>query len=226
MRQIILDTETTGIGHDKGHRIIEIGCVELFDRKLTGNHYHTYLNPQREVDPGAFRIHGISSEFLRDKPLFREAMPAFLDFVADSELVIHNAPFDLGFLNTELKAAGKNLILDEYCQILDTLDLARKKHPGQRNSLDALCKRYSIDNSTRQLHGALLDAEILALVYLAMTGGQINLFAEEEGDSQGALQISDESTFTRGRAFSLIKANDSELNLHQAFMETVVEKND
>lgn len=221
MRQIILDTETTGIGHEKGHRVIEIGCVELVDRKLTGNHYHTYLNPQREVDAGAFRVHGISSEFLKDKPLFKDIMPDFLNFVADSELIIHNAPFDLGFLNAELQKARKNLILDEYCRILDTLELARKKHPGQRNSLDALCKRYAIDNSNRQLHGALLDAEILALVYLAMTGGQINLFGDEDGESQASLTPALESGFVKGRVFPVIAASAEEVALHDAFMDNL-----
>lgn len=219
MRQILLDTETTGIGHEKGHRIIEIGCVELVDRKLTGKHFHTYINPQREVDAGAFRVHGISSEFLQDKPLFKEIMPRFLDFIADSELVIHNAPFDLGFLNAELKLAKKNLVLHEYCPILDTLELARQKHPGQRNSLDALCKRYSIDNSNRQLHGALLDAEILAHVYLAMTGGQISLFGDEENSRTEALEMNEGSNIVNGRVFTVITANAEELAAHNAFIE-------
>ncbi|TAL64048.1 MAG: DNA polymerase III subunit epsilon [Legionella sp.] len=180
MRQIILDTETTGIGHEQGHKVIEIGCVELIDRKLTGKHYHVYLNPQREVDEGAFRVHGISSEFLKDKPLFKEIVSEFLQFIGGAQLIIHNAPFDVGFLNAELKHAQWKKSLGDYCDVLDTLVLAREKHPGQRNSLDALCKRYDIDNSNRQLHGALLDAEILAFVYLAMTGGQTSLFAETE----------------------------------------------
>lgn len=183
MRQIILDTETTGIGPELGHRVIEIGCVELIDRKLTGKHYHVYLNPLREVDEGAFRVHGISTEFLKDKPLFSDVVSEFLQFVGGAELIIHNAPFDVGFLNSELKHVKWQKKLEEYCDIFDTLVLAREKHPGQRNSLDALCKRYDIDNSNRQLHGALLDAEILAFVYLAMTGGQASLFAEVESAS-------------------------------------------
>lgn len=180
MRQIILDTETTGIGPEQGHKVIEIGCVELIDRKLTGKHYHVYLNPEREVDEGAFRVHGISTEFLKDKPLFKDVVSEFLQFVGGAQLIIHNAPFDVGFLNSELKQAKWKKSLEEYCDILDTLVLAREKHPGQRNSLDALCKRYDIDNSNRQLHGALLDAEILAFVYLAMTGGQTSLFEQTE----------------------------------------------
>lgn len=225
MRQIILDTETTGIGHEKGHRVIEIGCVELIDRRLTGNHYHCYLNPEREVDPGAFRVHGISSEFLQDKPLFKAIMPEFLDFITDSELIIHNAPFDLGFLNSELNIAKKKIKLNEYCVITDTLEMARKKHPGQRNSLDALCKRYFIDNSNRQLHGALLDAEILAHVYLAMTGGQINLFDEEnESSSVEALQTLEQANLAFGRAFSVLSANQQEVALHANFIDSMFEK--
>ena len=180
MRQIVLDTETTGIGHDQGHGIIEIGCVELIDRKLTGNHFHTYLNPQRQVDEGAFKVHGISNEFLQNKPIFKEVVSDFIEFINDSELIIHNAPFDVGFLNAELKRIQWPKSLHTYCNVLDSLVLARQKHPGQRNSLDALCKRYEIDNSNRQLHGALLDAEILAWVYLAMTGGQGDLFAKDD----------------------------------------------
>lgn len=178
MRQIVLDTETTGINPESGHRIIEIGCVELFDRKLTGKTFHVYLNPEREVDEGAFRVHGISTEFLQDKPLFQHIVKDLIEFIMDSELIIHNAPFDIGFLNAELSRIQWPTPLKTYCTICDTLVLAREKHPGQRNSLDALCKRYEIDNTNRQLHGALLDAEILAAVYLAMTGGQASLFEE------------------------------------------------
>jgi DNA polymerase-3 subunit epsilon len=181
MRQIILDTETTGLEPALGHRIIEIGCIELINRKATGSRFHVYLNPEREVDVGAVDVHGLSNEFLADKPLFADVIQDFLDFIQGSELVIHNAPFDVGFLNHELKRLGADYrSLSDYCGILDTLALARKKHPGQRNSLDALCKRYAIDNSHRSLHGALLDAEILADVYLAMTGGQTRLMLEDE----------------------------------------------
>lgn len=180
MRQIILDTETTGIGADFGHRIIEIGCLELVERKLTGSHFHTYLNPKRNVDEGAFKVHGISTEFLQDKPLFNDILQEFLQFIDGAELIIHNAPFDVGFLNAELKQANWPKPLEAYCSIFDTLVLAREKHHGQRNNLDALCKRYDVNNSNRQFHGALLDAELLASVYLAMTGGQTRLFAEDE----------------------------------------------
>lgn len=180
MRQIILDTETTGLEHTKGHRIIEIGCVELINRQLTNNNFHTYINPEREIDAGAQQVHGITLDFLRDKPVFKMVFQNFLDFVDGAELIIHNAPFDVGFLNHEFKLAGySERNLTHHCRIIDTLALAKQLHPGQRNNLDALCKRYSVDNSNRELHGALLDATILAQVYLAMTGGQATLFAEE-----------------------------------------------
>lgn len=176
MRQIVLDTETTGLEPEQGHRIIEIGCVELINRKLTGNHYHQYINPRREVDEGAIEVHGITNEFLADKPLFEQIVDDFLDYIGDAELVIHNAPFDVGFLNHELKLLNRGLAsIGDRCKIQDTLVYARRKHPGQKNNLDALCKRYMVDNSQRDLHGALLDAEILADVYLMMTGGQTNL---------------------------------------------------
>jgi DNA polymerase-3 subunit epsilon len=184
MRQIVLDTETTGLEASQGHRIIEIGCVELVNRRVTGNHWHHYINPEREIDPGAFEVHGISSEFLQDKPRFDELAGDFLDYVAGAELVIHNAPFDVEFLERELaRLQPPPASLKEICSILDTLVLARQKHPGQKNSLDALCKRYEIDNSGRSLHGALLDARILADVYLVMTGGQASLGLES---GQGA----------------------------------------
>lgn len=225
MRQIILDTETTGIGHEHGHKVIEIGCVELIDRKLTGNHYHVYLNPEREVDEGAYRVHGISTEFLKDKPLFRDVVSEFLQFVGGAELIIHNAPFDVGFLNAELKHIKWKKTLQEYCDILDTLVMARDKHPGQRNSLDALCKRYDIDNSNRQLHGALLDAEILALVYLAMTGGQSNLFSEVDTTHSQSIVNTHESVVVLQLSNPVVlKANQEELNEHQAFIDFLVKK--
>lgn len=184
-RQIVLDTETTGISQELGHRVIEIGCIELIDRRETGNHYHVYLNPERLVDEGAFAVHGLSNEFLRDKPLFADVAQDFINYVKGSEVVIHNAPFDVGFLNAELQRLSSDcLMLDQLCTIVDTLSMARKKHPGARNSLDALCKRYEVDNSGRELHGALLDASLLAQVYLAMTGGQCFLFASDGNTSQ------------------------------------------
>lgn len=179
MRQVVLDTETTGLSHESGHRIIEIGCIELVDRNFTGNSFHTYINPQRKVDEGAFRVHGISDSFLSDKPLFKEVFYSFLEFIKDAELIIHNAVFDVNFLNAELKLLKWPRLIEEYCSVCDTLVLAREKHPGQRNTLDALCKRYEVDNSKRDLHGALLDAKLLAHVYLALTGGQIVLFNDE-----------------------------------------------
>jgi len=176
VRQIVLDTETTGLESSQGHRIIEIGCVELENRRLTGNHYHQYINPQREIDQGAIEVHGITNEFLNDKPLFDRVAADFVEFVRGAELIIHNAPFDLGFLDAELKRLPQQQsLMADICTVVDTLVMARAKHPGQRNNLDALCNRYDVDNSQRDLHGALLDAEILADVYLAMTGGQTTL---------------------------------------------------
>lgn len=183
MRQIILDTETSGLELSAGHRVIEIGCIEIVNRKLTGRHFHRYLNPERDIDPGAFAVHGLSRERLAREPRFAEIAPEFMDFVAGAELVIHNAAFDVSFLNAEIaRLPGENTPLGNLCRVLDTLALAREMHPGQRNNLDALCKRYGVDNSSRDLHGALLDARILAEVYLAMTGGQSAL---ELGESRG-----------------------------------------
>jgi DNA polymerase III subunit epsilon len=173
MRQIVLDTETTGLEVSQGHRIIEIGCVELVNRRLTGNHYHQYIKPEREIDQGAIEVHGITGEFLDDKPVFARIAADFIEFIAGAELIIHNAPFDLGFLDAELQRMPQaQAAIKDLCTVIDTLVMARAKHPGQRNNLDALCQRYHVDNSQRDLHGALLDAEILADVYLAMTGGQ------------------------------------------------------
>lgn len=175
-RQIVLDTETTGLEHRQGHRVIEIGCVELINRKLTGNNYHVYLNPERKIDPGAVAVHGITNQFLADKPLFADIFESLLDYLQDSELVIHNAPFDIGFLQAELqRLPQKTPQIKDVCRVYDTLLQARKMFPGQRNDLDSLCKRYEVSNSHRTLHGALLDAEILADVYLLMTGGQTTL---------------------------------------------------
>lgn len=176
MRQIVLDTETTGLEPGLGHRIIEIGGVELLNRRLSGRHYHQYLQPDREIDPGAQEVHGISMEFLQDKPRFADVAEEFLEFVRGAELIIHNAAFDTAFLDHELELLGADWgCIAHHCTVLDTLALARQLHPGQKNSLDALCRRYGVDNSQRDLHGALLDAEILADVYLAMTGGQASL---------------------------------------------------
>ena len=224
MRQIILDTETTGIGPEQGHRVIEIGCVELVERKLTGKHFHVYLNPQRQVDEGAFRVHGISDEFLQDKPLFEEKAEEFWQFIVGAELIIHNAPFDVGFLNSELKLIKWSKKLEDYCNIVDTLVLAREKYPGQRNSLDALCKRFGIDHFNRELHGALLDAEILAYVYLAMTGGQTSLFAEVEETSIHAKVKTQEIDALQLANPIVLPAAREELDLHQAFVEFLSKK--
>ncbi len=224
MRQIILDTETTGIGHEQGHRIIEIGCVELIDRKLTGKHYHIYLNPEREVEEGAFRVHGISTEFLQDKPLFKDIVSEFLQFIGGAELIIHNAPFDVGFLNSELNHVQWKKKLEDYCDVFDTLVLAREKHPGQRNSLDALCKRYSVDNSNRQFHGALLDAEILAFVYLAMTGGQASLFAETETVTNTSIVTTQEIRSLCLNNPIVLMAEDNELTEHKEFIAFLAKK--
>ncbi len=189
MRQIVLDTETTGLEHTQGHRLIEIGCVELLDRRLTGRHFHRYINPEREIDAGAIEVHGITNEMLADKPLFAQIVDELLDFVHDSELIIHNAPFDLGFLNSELALLGRDERIEQFCGVIDTLVLARQRHPGQKNNLDALCQRYGVDNSQRELHGALLDAEILADVYLMMTGGQTALaLASSEVENSNSAQ--------------------------------------
>lgn len=180
MRQIVLDTETTGLEHADGHRIIEIGCLEIYDRRVTDRHFHVYLNPDREIESGAMQVHGISNEFLADKPRFADIAAEFADFIRDAELIIHNAPFDVGFLNAELARLNPEQPerIEDLASVTDTIVLARELHPGQRVSLDALCKRYEVDNSGRELHGALLDAELLAEVYLAMTGGQVALGLE------------------------------------------------
>lgn len=224
MRQIILDTETTGIGSELGHRIIEIGCVELVKRKLTGKHFHVYLNPQRDVDEGAFRVHGISTAFLQDKPLFNDVLPEFVEFIDGAELIIHNAPFDVGFLNAELKRAQWAKRLESHCTVFDTLAFARKKHPGQRNSLDALCKRYDVDNSNRQTHGALLDAEILAFVYLAMTGGQSKLFVEEDVPGADRVASSNQTIEQLTSHSPVIYACDDEMMRHNEFIQFLVKK--
>ncbi|MFZ5755801.1 MAG: DNA polymerase III subunit epsilon [Pseudomonadota bacterium] len=186
MRQIVLDTETTGLDPQGGHRIIEIGCIELVDRRPTGRVLHRYLNPEREIDAGAVEVHGLTAEFLADKPRFADVADELVGFIAGAELVIHNAPFDVAFLNAEFGQLGRHGRVSDHCTVLDTLELARSRHPGQRNSLDALCKRYMVDNSQRTLHGALLDAEILADVYLAMTGGQTALLLGSEATEAGA----------------------------------------
>ncbi len=215
MRQIVLDTETTGIS-PKEHRIIEIGCVELIDREQTDHHFQEYLQPDREIEAEAIKVHGISNEFLLDKPRFGDIVDQFIDYVKGAELIIHNAPFDVGFLNMEFAKAGKKYgKLEDICTITDTLVMARKKHPKQRNSLDALCKRYFIDNSARTKHGALLDSEILAEVYLAMTGGQKELnFASNDGISTELVEKIRRLDKNRP-ALNVIQTSMDELSAHQ-----------
>jgi DNA polymerase III subunit epsilon len=224
LRQIILDTETTGIGHNAGHRIIEIGCLELIDRRLTGEQFHVYLNPDRAIDPGAMRVHGIKNEFLLDKPKFSDILEDFIVFVKDAELIIHNAPFDMGFLNAELKRAKYKTPLEKHCRVFDTLVLAKEKHPGQRNNLDALCKRYDVVNSHRKLHGALLDSELLALVYLAMTGGQASLFGETDTDLKKNQQQPETPIKRLSTQSPVYSATEAELTAHEAFIQKIIEK--
>jgi DNA polymerase-3 subunit epsilon len=217
MRQIVLDTETTGLDPAAGHRIIEIGCVELVNRKLTGNNYHQYIQPNREIDAGAMEVHGITNEFLTDKPVFDDLVEEFINYIRGAELIIHNAPFDVGFLNHEFKRSQLKSSTEDLCSIQDTLALARRMHPGQKNNLNALCKRYDIDNSRRDLHGALLDAEILADVYLAMTGGQVSLLLGGQTDASNA-QINEESIrrLTGDRPKLVVtKANEQEVTAHK-----------
>jgi len=223
MRQIVLDTETTGLEPKQGHRVIEIGCVELLDRKLTGNHYHQYIQPDREIDEGAIEVHGITNEFLQDKPRFADIAEDFLAFIKGAELVIHNAPFDVGFINHEFDLLKPTLAkVETFCKILDTLQLARQMHPGQRNSLDALCKRYDIDNSQREKHGALLDSEILADVYLTMTGGQVSLglgMAQEQSQEQ---RIEEVIRLKADRApLRVIAASADEIQIHEKYLQTL-----
>jgi len=227
MRQVVLDTETTGIGAEKGHRIIEIGCVELVDRKLTGRHYHQYVNPQRPSDEEAVAVHGITDEFLADKPLFEQVAQSFYDFIDGAELVIHNAPFDVGFMDMEFRRVGMPQT-SSFCSILDTLVLARDMHPGQRNSLDALCRRYGIDNSHRELHGALLDAEILSDVYLMMTGGQTDLMFLAGNDDE---DISPEETLRRlgqvdGSSLKVVRATADEIAAHDGILDILDKKSE
>lgn len=225
MRQIVLDTETTGLEPEQGHRIIEIGCVELNDRELTGRHYHVYINPEREVDDGAMEVHGITNEFLADKPLFADIAEEFIEFIRGADLVIHNAPFDVGFMDHEFAMLGGDVPRTaDLCSVTDSLKLARKKHPGQKNNLDVLCRRYGVDNSNRELHGALLDAEILALVYLAMTGGQTALsLGSGTGDEEAG--VSDIRTVQRGdNPLPVIRASSEEAERHEAFLDRMQEK--
>ena len=216
MRQVVLDTETTGLEVEQDHRIIEIGCVELFNRRLTGRSFHRYLNPERDIDEGALEVHGLSREQLAKEPRFADIRAEFLDFVRDAELIIHNAAFDVAFLDAELaRLADDTPSLAAICRILDTLSLARQMHPGQRNSLDALCRRYSVDNSHRDYHGALLDARLLAEVYLAMTGGQATLVLGAETDTVRMRTRTDKSRTLESVRIVIVRASAEEMAAHE-----------
>jgi DNA polymerase-3 subunit epsilon len=216
VRQIVLDTETTGLVPNEGHRIIEIGCVELLDRRITQQHFHQYINPEREVDAGAAEIHNLNNEFLADKPRFADIATEFLRFVEGAELVIHNAAFDIAFLNSELRRLGDaRADITRQCRVLDTLELAKRLHPGQKNSLDALCKRYHVDNTAREYHGALLDAQLLAEVYLAMTGGQATLLLDAATGKPGAQAGTLPAVDRAGIALAVIHASDEEIQAHR-----------
>jgi DNA polymerase III subunit epsilon len=221
MRQIVLDTETTGLEPAQGHRIIEIGCVELVNRRPTGRTFQRYLNPQRQIDPGAEAVHGLSAAFLGNQPAFAAVADEFVAFVAGAELVIHNAPFDVGFIDHEFgRLPPPQRLLTDLCTILDTLALARQLHPGQRNSLDALCKRYGVDNSNRELHGALLDARILTDVYLAMTGGQGALTLHADAES-GAGTLRGAGRRRAPVEIPIIRATAEELAAHERALDAV-----
>ena len=222
MRQVVLDTETTGLEPSQGHRIIEIGCCELVNRRATARTFHEYLQPDRDIDAGAEGVHGITTEFLKDKPRFADVAEDFLAFVEGAELIIHNAPFDVGFINAELERLGPTRgRLEDYCRIVDTLILARDLHPGQKNNLDALCRRYGVDNSERDLHGALLDAEILADVYLAMTGGQATLQLEAAQSSAADLRSDEPRRRARRGALRVVRANPEERAAHAERLEAI-----
>ena len=218
MRQIALDTETTGINTADGHRVIEIGCVEIENRRITGREYHCYLNPEREIDEGAAKVHGLTLDKLRDKPLFQDVAEEFLDFIRDSELVIHNAKFDVGFLDSELSIIKHDLrSIEKHALVLDTLALAREMHPGKKNSLDALCNRYMVDRSMRQVHGALIDADLLAKVYLAMTGGQDTFDLEEISNND---LLAKEVNVSKEQLSQIFRqANADEIQAHEEFLD-------
>ena len=222
MRQIALDTETTGINTSDGHRIIEIGCIEMENRRITGKEFHCYINPEREIDEGATRVHGLTYEKLKNEPLFKDIKSDFMNFISDSELIIHNADFDVGFLNYELSLVKSSNVIEDKALILDTLKMARNMHPGKKNSLDALCNRYEIDRSMRQVHGALIDADLLAKVYLAMTGGQETFVLNEakDHDKEEKLKIQKENSFS----LKVIKATSSELDAHENILSELRDK--
>ena len=221
MRQIVLDTETTGLEVEQQHRIIEIGCVELVNRRLTGRTFHRYLNPERDIDEAALEVHGLTREQLAREPRFHEVHAELLEFIRDAELLIHNAPFDIAFLDAELaRIEGLALRIGEICRVQDTLVLARSLHPGQRNGLDALCKRYAVDNSQRDYHGALLDARLLAEVYLAMTGGQALLVLGAELETPGGA-LSPVPRRERAERIVVLRASEEELSAHERLLALI-----
>ncbi|OGT63676.1 MAG: DNA polymerase III subunit epsilon [Gammaproteobacteria bacterium RIFCSPHIGHO2_12_FULL_45_9] len=220
-RQIILDTETTGLNAEQGDRLIEIGCIEMINRRMTRNRFHQYVNPDRGIDAEAVKVHGITAEFLKDKPVFSQIAESLFEFLNGAELIIHNAAFDIGFLNAEFSRVNKKFSpITKYCTVIDTLAIARQKHPGQPNNLDALCRRYSVNNKHRDLHGALIDAALLSEVYLLMTGGQAQLFAQEENDSDAPVLVTSEKTH-RKKPLPVILANKNECDAHQAFLASL-----
>ena len=223
MRQIALDTETTGISADEGHRIIEIGCIEIENRRITGNEFHCYLNPEREIDEGATRVHGLTLEKLSNEPLFKEVAKEFLNFVSGAELIIHNAAFDVGFLNKEISLLEwDESSIEDHSLVMDTLKMAREMHPGKKNSLDALCTRYEIDRSMRQVHGALIDADLLAKVYLAMTGGQDALDLDQPILNSQEIQTKNKEN--KNISLKVQKASIDELSEHEDFL-SMMKKN-
>ena len=222
MRQIFLDTETTGLEHKLGHRVIEIGCVEMRNRRLTNRHFHRYINPERDIDAGALAVHGISLEFLQDKPVFAGIAAEFLDFVRGAELIIHNAPFDIGFLNAELARLDMAPIGTVCHGVQDTLRMAKELHPGKKNNLNALCDRYGVDNSHRTLHGALLDAEILAEVYVSMTRGQESLIMDLAGENSAPVETAEQTiTETPLKPQLVLRASEGELAQHEQLLKAI-----
>ena len=225
MRQVVLDTETTGLEPEQGgHRVIEVGAVEIVDRKITGRRLQLYMDPQRDIDDAAYDVHGLDAEFLAGKPKFAEVADEFLAFVDDAEVIIHNAPFDLAFIDYELKLLdrpGATKLVD-VCSVTDSLAMARRKHPGQKNGLDALCRRYEVDNSARELHGALLDAEILADVYLRMTGGQMSLFEDDDDALAETMGLREVTRLPQDRpAIPVVLASPEEIAVHEAYLDSL-----
>lgn len=225
-RQIAIDTETTGLEVKEGHRIIEVACVELIDRRITGSNYHCYINPERSIDAGAVAVHGLNETFLADKPTFAQMVEELMAYIGDAELIIHNAPFDIGFLQRELKLCRRPELLQDQWSIIDTLVMARQKYPRQKNNLDALCKRLAVDNSQRHYHGALIDAQLLAQVYLAMTSGQYTLFSKESlfTTANEAASVSFNEVAEDSQALVIARASDEEIQCHVSYLQKMREQ--